>query len=148
MGRKRTVPAVRSIAKSCAVFVLGRERRPRRILRGLALGYRICVSPTENLGYLAGTTEPRLQRAIRNYVTKGDVVYDIGANIGYISLSLAKRVGSKGQVFAFEPIPQNFDRLRKNIEINNINNVQLLKVAASDRTGEAVMRATDNLSTA
>ncbi len=99
-------------------------------MRGLASGYRICVSPAENLGYLLGTYEPHLQRAIRQYVATGDTVYDIGANIGYVSLSLAKRVGSGGRVVAFEPIPRNADLLRRNIEDNKLTNVQLLEVAA------------------
>jgi FkbM family methyltransferase len=113
-------------------------------LRGLASGYRICVSPAGNLGYLLGTFEPHLQRAIRQYVATGDTVYDIGANIGYVSLSLAKRVGSRGRVVAFEPVPWNADLLRRNIEDNGITNVQLLEVAASDNCGEAVMRIAGN----
>jgi len=142
------MPWIRSFAKSCAVFVLGRKTRPRTIVRGLASGYRICVSPAENLGYLLGTAEPHLQRAIRQYVAAGDTVYDIGANIGYVSLSLAKRVGSLGLVVAFEPVPQNADMFRRNIENNRVTNIQLLDVAASDSSGEAVIRIAENLSMA
>lgn len=139
---------VRSFAKSCLVLLLGRKARPRTIVRGLASGYQIYVSPTEHLGYLVGTFEPRLQKAITNYAATGDTVYDIGANIGYITLSLAKRVGRNGRVVAFEPIPQTFDLLRRNIEINKVNNVQLLNVAASTECGEAVIRMAGNLSMA
>ena len=97
---------LRHFAKSCIVLLLGRESRPRKIIHGLASGYLICVSPADNLGYLLGTTEPHLQKIIKEYVGTGDTVYDIGANIGYVSLSLAKRVGPDGCVIAFEPIPQ------------------------------------------
>ena len=141
-------PAIRSLAKSCAVLLLGRETRPRKIVRGLASGYRICVSPTDHLGYLLGTTEPHLQRIIRQYVALGDTVYDIGANIGYVSLALAKSVGPSGQVIAFEPIPKNVQHFRESIEINGLTNVQLLEFAASDQRGEAVIRIAGNLSTA
>jgi FkbM family methyltransferase len=141
-------PAIRSLAKSCAVLLLGRETRPRKIVRGLASGYRICVSPTDHLGYLLGTTEPHLQRIIRQYVAVGDTVYDIGANIGYVSLALAKSVGPSGQVIAFEPIPKNVQYFRESIEINGLTNVQLLEFAASDQRGEAVIRIAGNLSTA
>jgi len=140
--------ALRSLAKSCIVLVLGRESKPRRILTGLASGYRIHVSPAEKLSYLLGTDELYLQKAIRQYVAPGDTVYDVGANVGYVSLSLAKRVGPRGRVVAFEPIPQNIAAFRNNIEINGINNVQLLEVAASDRDGEAVIRLAENPSTA
>ena len=140
--------AIRKLAKSCVVLVLGNESKPRTILRGLASGYRISVSPTEHLGYLLGTAESHLQRTIREHVAPGDSVYDIGANLGYVSLSLAKRVGLAGQVIAFEPVPQNIALLRQNIELNGIRNIRLLEVAASDKNGESVIRVAENLSTA
>ena len=135
---------IRDLAKSCIVLLLGHETRPRTIIRGLASGYRICVSPDENLGCLVGTAEPHLQRAIKEFVAAGDTVYDIGAHIGYVSLSLAKRVGPKGRVVAFEPLPRNADLLRKSIEANGLKNIRLLEVAVSDRRGETVIRMTEN----
>ena len=128
--------------------MLGREAKPRRIIRGLASGYRISVSPNEHLAYLLGTAEPHLQRAIKKYVGTGDTAYDIGANMGYVSLSLAKRVGPSGNVIAFEPVPRNVELLRMNIENNQLLNVRVFDVAASDRLGEAVIRISGNLSTA
>lgn len=142
------VSTIRRIAKSCAVLLLGRKSKPRTIVRGLASGYRICVSPAENFGYLIGTAEPHLQRAIRKYVAPGDTVYDVGANMGYVSLSLAKQVGPGGCVVAFEPVPRNIDLLRANIENNKLTNIQVLEVAASDSGGEAVIRLAENPSTA
>jgi FkbM family methyltransferase len=140
--------ALRSLAKSCIVRFLGSDSKPRKIVRGLGSGYQICISPAENLGYLIGTHEPHLQRAIRDYVSPGDTVYDIGANIGYVSLSLAKRVGPRGAVIAFEPLPRNVDLLRKNIEVNKLENILLLDVAASEGCGEAVIRIAQNPATA
>jgi FkbM family methyltransferase len=140
--------SLRSLAKSCVVGLLGSESRPRTILRGLASGYRICISPAQQLGYLLGTDEPHLQKAIRNYVAAGDTVYDIGANVGYVSLSLAKRVGPTGHVVAFEPVPRNAEAFLRNIEINRLTHVRLLKLAASDKPGEAIIRMAENPSTA
>jgi FkbM family methyltransferase len=125
--------------------MLGKESRPRKILRGLPSGYRMIVSPSNNLGYLVGTYEPYLQRAIRKYVGRGDTAYDVGANVGYFSLALAKQVGATGHVIAFEPIPQNLEVLRKNIENNRLSNVQVFGAAASDRKGEAIIRIAGNL---
>lgn len=144
----KSMSAIRKLAKSCVVLALGSEARPRRILRGLASGYRICVSPTEHLGYLLGTAEVHLQRAIREFVATGDTVYDIGANLGYVSLTLARRVGSTGQVIAFEPVPRNIELLRQHIELNEIRNIRLLEYAASEKSGHAVIRVAENLSTA
>jgi len=140
--------SLRKLAKSCVVLLLGRETRPRMIVRGLAAGYRIVVSPEEHLGCLIGTTEVHLLRAIRRYVGEGDTVYDIGANIGYISLSLAKRVGPKGRVLAFEPLPGNAKLLRQAIAANRLANVEVFEAAASDKRGEAVLRVADNPSMA
>jgi len=140
--------AIRSFAKSCLILVLGRECRPRRIVRGLASGYRICVSPAGNLAYLLGMAEPHLQRAIRQYVAPGDTVYDVGANLGYVSLALAKRVGPEGRVFAFEPVPQSVDLLRRNVAVNQLKNIQVFDCAVSDQSGAAVIRVAQNLATA
>ena len=54
----------------------------------------------------------------QKYVKKGDNVLDVGANIGYFTLMLAKLVGPTGKVFAFEPDPRNISLLKKNIETN------------------------------
>ena len=131
---------MRSLAKSCVVRLLGSTVRPRKIMRGLAAGYQICVSPTENLSYLLGTAEPHLQRTIRKHVFAGDTVYDIGANVGYVSLSLAKRVGPEGYVAAFEPVATTCGLLRSNVEINRLPNIHVFQVAASDKAGPAVFR--------
>jgi FkbM family methyltransferase len=138
----------RRFAKWAVVLFWGRELKTRRIIRGIPSGYRICVSPQENLGYLIGTNESHLQRAIRKYVSPGDTVYDIGANVGYVSLCFAKQVGMGGRVFAFEPVPRNIEAFRRNIDINCLTQVRLLEAAAADRAGEAVIRIAGNLSTA
>jgi FkbM family methyltransferase len=138
---------IRGFAKWLVVLILGRESSPRLILRGLASGYRICLSPAENLGCLLGTTEPHLQRIIRKYVSPGQTVYDIGANIGYVTLSLAKCVGLHGRVFDFEPIPKNIEFLRRTLEANRLTTVELLEAAASNASGDAVIRMTEKLST-
>ncbi len=142
------MPSFRNLAKSSIVFLLGENSKPRRILGGLARGYRLDVSPSEHLSYLLGTNEPHLQKAIRQFVSPGCVAYDIGANLGYVSLSLAKRVGSRGRVIAFEPFPQSIANFRKNIEINSIENIRLLEFAASDHAGEVAIRVLENPSTA
>jgi FkbM family methyltransferase len=140
--------SLRSAAKACAILFLGSDAKPRRILTGLASGSRICASPAEHLSYILGTAEPHLQEIIRRHVAAGDTVYDVGANLGYVSLSLSKRVGPRGRVLAFEPVPANIERFRQNVEINGITNVRLLEVAASDAAGKAVIRVAENLSTA
>jgi FkbM family methyltransferase len=70
--------------------------------------------------YWLGTYEPELQAALADLVQPGMVAYDVGANIGYISLLLARRVGSQGVVYAFEALPANLERLRANLALNEL----------------------------
>ncbi len=62
-----------------------------------------------------------LQEAVRKLVKPGEVIYDVGANIGYISLLLAKAAGETGRVYAFEALPENAERWRRNIELNGLD---------------------------
>ena len=66
---------------------------------------------------------------------KGDVVIDIGANIGYYTRIASKSVGSTGRVFAFEPSPNALSVLKLNTK--DLANVQVFPVALSDTEGEA-----------
>lgn len=139
---------LRRITRRLLISVLGTEIRPRRILRGLASGCQIVVSPAEHLSYLFGTAETHLQKAIKKYVHAGDTVFDIGANIGYVSLSLARQVGGTGQVFAFEPLPENIELFRKAKDLNPELRITLFEIAASNASGTATIRTTDNHSMA
>jgi FkbM family methyltransferase len=71
--------------------------------------------------YWLGTYEPELQAALRELIRPGAVIYDVGANIGYVSLLLAKAAGETGHVYAFEALPENAERWRKNVELNGMN---------------------------
>lgn len=69
----------------------------------------------------------------------GDVVYDVGANIGIIALPAARIVADRGLVVAIEPEPANFHRLAENIERNGLNNVVALALAAGAERGTATL---------
>ncbi len=69
---------------------------------------------------------------VKRLVNKGDVVLDIGANIGYYTLLLANLVGENGQVYAFEPEPANFSILKENVRLNHYQNICLEPRAASN----------------
>jgi len=71
----------------------------------------------------------------RKSVKKGDVVLDVGANIGYFTLLAASIVGKEGKVYAFEPEPRNFGYLSKNIALNRYGNVTVAQRAVSDKPG-------------
>ena len=73
---------------------------------------------------------------IGKIIKPGMVVADIGANIGYYTLLMAQMVGPTGIVYAFEPEPNNYRLLVKNIAANFMLNVIPVSKAVSDRTGK------------
>lgn len=62
-----------------------------------------------------GSYEPHLTRCLMALLRPGDTFLDIGAHIGYVSFHAAWAVGPKGKVFSFEPNPELFLRLQKNL---------------------------------
>ncbi|MFH1671324.1 MAG: FkbM family methyltransferase [Candidatus Portnoybacteria bacterium] len=68
-------------------------------------------------------------------IKKGDVVVDLGANIGYFTLLAAKLAGKEGKVYSFEPEPRNYNYLLKNIGLNGYKNILAMQKAVSDRNG-------------
>jgi FkbM family methyltransferase len=83
-------------------------------------------------------------KLIKKEVKEGDIVLDIGANIGYYTLIFAKLVGKNGKVFAFEPDPTNFSLLKKNVEINEYKNVVLIQKAVSDKSEKLDLYLSDD----
>jgi FkbM family methyltransferase len=101
---------------------------------GLA-GARLLLDLHSEKDYWLGTYEMDLQQAITDWVEPGNVIYDLGANVGYVSLLLARATGPQGRVFAFEPLPANQERLRRNLALNPQLHVELVPLAASDKIG-------------
>lgn len=105
-----------------------------RVASGALAGARLSLDLHTEKDYWLGTYEVDLQAAIMEFVKPGMVAYDVGANIGYISLLLARRVGEMGQVFAFEALPANLDRLRGNLVLNDMQDrVQVVPAAVVER---------------
>ena len=87
--------------------------------------------------------ESIMTKFVQSNIKKGDIVLDLGANIGYWTCLLAELVGEDGRVYAFEPEPHNFELLKKNIEINNYTNVTLEQKAISNKTGKTKLFISD-----
>ena len=85
---------------------------------------------------LSSTWEEDTTKLFEKVVKKGDIVVDMGANVGYFTLLSAKLTGENGKVFSFEPNPKNFEYLSKNIKINNYTNVTAEQKAISNSSGK------------
>lgn len=71
-------------------------------------------------------------------IKSGDTVFDCGANEGYITTLIAKKVGPTGKVLAFEPVKKNIEVMRKNLELNELSNVTIIDKVISNKSGEKV----------
>jgi len=74
--------------------------------------------------------EEKYQKALLEQIRSSDVVWDIGANIGLYSVQFAKRLGTDGAVYAFEPVPEVFIKLKENTELQP--QVVCVNIALSD----------------
>jgi FkbM family methyltransferase len=59
----------------------------------------------------------------------GDICLDCGANYGYVTYVMSKMVGSRGRVISFEPDPETFEMLKKNVEEHDLKNVTIVNKA-------------------
>jgi FkbM family methyltransferase len=107
--------AYRTIAKSRGLLGKGKQVEVRRG------GVRWCLDLEEGIDfsiYLLGAFERSTVATLRELAKPGDVVLDIGANIGAHTLGLAKNVGATGKVYAFEPADFAFQKLLRNLALN------------------------------
>jgi FkbM family methyltransferase len=93
--------------------------------------------------FLLGTNfEHPTQVLLQGLVKPGDIVYDVGAHAGYMTLLLSALCEPGGHVFAFEPSPINFSRLKRNMELNKASHPTLVNRAVSDHEGFAFLAET------
>lgn len=74
---------------------------------------------------------------VLQYIIKGDVVLDIGANVGLWAIQLSKKVTNTGRVYAFEPMKSTFRELEK--RTSKFPNIILQNLGVSDRIGAEII---------
>ncbi len=112
------------------------------ILGGLAARLRIeahSFAPWGAQAYavLTGTHEIQVQQALIRSLRKGDHVWDVGANIGYLALVAARIVGPQGRVVAIEPDAGCAAAIRANAALNGLDAIEVLEAAAASSSGVA-----------
>ena len=83
-----------------------------------------------------------LVETMKRLLRPGDVFFDVGANIGYLSAVAAGLVGPTGQVHCFEPVPEYFDRVEKLAALNPGYAFRTNFCAAGDQPGKCKIYVT------
>jgi FkbM family methyltransferase len=102
------------------------------IWRGPLQGYRIGLFTGSRFvrGTYGGDEADMLARLIK----PGDVVFDVGAHVGYYSM-LASHIVGRGRVFSFEPLPLNLKYLNQHVRANRLSNVEVIAAAVGRAEG-------------
>jgi FkbM family methyltransferase len=93
-----------------------------------------------------GEFDPGFVRLLRHQLARGDVVVDVGANIGLFTIEMARQVGKTGLVHAFESNPEVHELLQDNVYLNRVaghlaGEVRCRAVAVGSTSGSAIVRA-------
>jgi FkbM family methyltransferase len=93
-----------------------------------------------------GELETPVQEAFRRRLQAGDVVFDVGANIGFMALVAAAIVGPTGKVVAWEPVPLSADAARRNARVNGMDWVTVREAAVGSQPGSQILLEVDERS--
>jgi len=99
---------------------------------GLTLGWNVAFF---------GTYEPELREIFRMVLREGGVAIDVGANVGWHTLLMARLVGQKGRILAAEANASVRDRLEENLHLNRFKHVETLPYAITSSAGTVEFHA-------
>jgi FkbM family methyltransferase len=125
----------------------------RREIAHLPWGLPLEVGADEAIGFTILTTgvfDPCVTETMHRLIDPGELVLDVGANVGYLTSLAAARAGAGGRVMAFEPHPVVFELLSANIARWNggqVAEVQAQQLALSDHAGTAELNAGNSFNT-
>lgn len=104
--------------------------------------FSLYVTQRYRTHYIDHKYEPFSTDIFRNLVKEDSVVVDVGANYGYYTMLAASR-NKKGKTYAFEPVRETCEVLKKNVRENGFDNVDVHNVAISESSGEAEFNVTE-----
>lgn len=119
------------LVRSVVNRVVGDKVRVVRVLSGPARGSRLALDLSKEKAYWLGHYERAVQGFLRANIVPGDVVYDVGAHVGFFSVCAA-RLGA--EVYALEPSATNAARLQRNVALNGLP-IHVVEAAAWNETG-------------
>jgi FkbM family methyltransferase len=128
----------RSLARTVGSVLVGRllpRGIPLPVVRGPMRGMWFILGSAAGDGGGAsiyiGSSEPEQTGVVTRTLKEGQVLFDIGANVGYYTLLASRAVGDRGRVVAFEPFIRNVAFLARHVAMNHLSNVILMPYALS-----------------
>lgn len=132
----RVKEAVRHATDGSRYHYLG----PELALTRLRHGYFLYVDPLDEtvshnlIGH--GHWEEPVHRVVRGLIRPGDITVEVGANLGYYTIQMARSVGPEGRVVSFEANPRMASYLKRSVIFNGVSDrIDVIEKAASDTTG-------------
>ncbi len=112
----------------------------RRVVRRRGLEWELCPAEYFQWHQFYGFEDP-VYEVLSACIQPGETFIDVGANVGFYSLTIAERVGGSGKVVAFEPGPRTVERLRGHVARNPslASRIDVRQVAVSDASGTCVL---------
>lgn len=117
---------------------LGSGHEPVEMTRGPLAGWKLAFGDSPAIW--SGVHEPAIQALVEQQIRPGDVVYDVGAHIGYYALLSAKQMAGTGRVIAYEPEPASRALLQRNVDANGVaSTVEVRNVALGESSGRGTL---------
>lgn len=137
-----TLPGVRKMT-NWAFNNYYRDNKIYKIMNGPLKGKKWHYRKGTSLWIPLGNYENETAGWLMEQFDENTTFFDVGANLGYFTLMSSFKI-NKGKIFAFEPVPKNIAILKKNLELNDVKNVQLIEKALSVKEGKAHFAVEEN----
>lgn len=116
---------------------LANPKRPKMVR-----GHQMYLAGSKGYPPIAMATnryEEESTKLLEGLLKPGMTVIDAGSHVGYYALLAARQIGPEGRVYAFEPDPDNYELLLRNIALNGYTNIEAVKKALSNQVGTATL---------
>lgn len=142
--RDMDVKGIRRLSVVLPKVLLPAVERAGKLIIQTLHGVKLLIDPAKDKGvelalYQTGTYEKGTIQLLGDFLKKGSIFMDIGANIGLMSTIASKIVGEKGRVYAVEANPKTIEVLRHNCAINQCENIEILPIALASEKGSAIL---------
>lgn len=93
---------------------------------------------TDDITHVLSAREHAVREVLEENLQPGDTFIDAGANIGFFSVVAHNLVGYRGQIIAFEMMPETAKRLRQHFTVNGLSSARIVEKALFDKDGDTI----------